>query len=322
VNRIDLAGNPSYGNVGGAEGRFVFGALGPGCTAKPFTVILEYGVSRRTCASLRAWALAWVALDGMTPGSAAYDAALEALTEQFAHAGADPGKLAGSALDQVRTDENALHPAGAEQPEWELREFTLQATAAGIRLREATVKQTPDERFNAERDGARAADLATWINANQAALLAGTATVPEHLPFPPGDAFLGASTLNFFMLINGMHHRDYWTASGIADNDARHKFSLNTCNGCHGEETRTGFLHVGTAPFGAQASLSGFLTGETIKDPVVPATSRTFGELEARAIKLAQFAGSVCKLRAPLDDPVKGVVPLPPILHRPSLRAH
>jgi hypothetical protein len=153
VNRIDLAGNPSYGNVGGAEGRFVFGVLGPGCTARPFTVILEYGVPRRTCASLRDWALAWVALNGMTPGSAAYNAALEALTEQFAHAGADPGKLAGSALDQVRTDENALHPSGAEKPQWELREFTLQATPVGIRLREATVKQTPDEQFNAERDG-------------------------------------------------------------------------------------------------------------------------------------------------------------------------
>lgn len=322
VNRIDLAGNPSYGNVGGAEGRFVFGVLGPGCAVKPFTVILEYGVPRRTCASLRDWALAWVALDGMTPGTAAYDAALEALTEAFAHAGADSGKLAGSALDQVRTDENALHPPDAEQPQWELREFTLQPTPAGPRLHEATVKQTPDERFNGERDGARAPDLATWINANQAALLAGTATVPEHLPFSPGDAFLGASTLNFFMLINGMHHRDYWTASGIANNHARHKLSLNTCNGCHGEETRTGFLHVGTAAFGAQASLSGFLTGETIPDPVVPATSRTFGELEARAIKLAQFATSVCRLSKFAGGLVHGGVPLPPIQHRPSLRTH
>jgi hypothetical protein len=61
-----------------------------------------------------------------------------------------------------------------------------------------------------------------------------------------------------------MHHRDYWTAGGIANNDARHKLSLNTCNGCHGEESHTGFLHVGPVSFGTPANLSGFLTGETI----------------------------------------------------------
>jgi hypothetical protein len=323
VNRIDLAGNPSYGNVGGAEGRFVFGVLSPTCASTEFTVILEYGVPRRSCASLRDWAIAWEALDGMTPGSAAYNAALEALTEPFAHANADPGKLAGSALDQLRTDEIALVASKLENPQWELREFTLQATAAGVRLREATVKQTPDERFNAEREGGRFADLATWINANEAAVLAGTATVPEHLPFPPGDGFLGASTLNFFNPINGNHHLDFWTAPGITSNDARHKFSLNTCNGCHGQETHTGFLHVNRASFGTEASLSGFLTGETVADPVVPSTSRTFNELAARAVKLAQFASSTCgRLVVPPAGVVRTIFPLPPIAFRPSLRTH
>jgi len=322
VNRIDLAGNTSYGSVGGAELRFVFGVLTPTCTTKPFTVILEYGVPRRTCSALRDWALAWEALDAMAPGTATYDAALEALTEQVVHANADPGKLAGSALNQVRSDENALFPPGTEQRDWELREFTLQATAGGIRLREATVKQTPAERFNGERQGGREVDLATWINDNEAALLAGTATVPAQLPFAPGDAFLGGSTLNFFTFLNGMTHRDYWSAPGIANNDARHKMSLNTCNGCHGEETRTGFLQIQPAAFGSVAALSGFLTGETIPDPVVPATSRTFGELAARAIRLAQIAGATCGKR---PGPIRAghpSFPLPPIQHRPSLRAH
>ena len=322
VNRIDLAGNTSYGHVGGAELRFVFGVLGPSCTARPFTVILEYGVPRRSCTQLRDWAVAWEDLDGSAPGTDAYDSALEALTEQVVHANADPGKLAGSALNQVRTDENALFPSGAEHKDWELREFTLQASPSGIRLREATVKQTPDEQFNGERGGGRSADLATWINANEPALLAGTATVPALLPFAPGDPFLGGSTLNFFTQINGMHHRDFWTASGITNNDARHKMSLNTCNGCHGEETRTGFLQIQPAAFGSVAALSGFLTGETIPDPVVPATSRTFGELAARAIRLAQIAGATCGKR---PGPIRAghpSFPLPPIQHRPSLRAH
>jgi hypothetical protein len=322
VNRIDLAGNPSYGHVGGAEGRFVFGVVTPTCAVRPFTVILEYGVPRRTCTSLRDWAQAWVALDAMTPGTAAYNAALEALTEQLAHAGADPGKSAGSALDQLRTDENALHPSSAEQPQWELREFTLQPTGAGVRLQEATVKQTPDERFNAEREGGRAADLATWINANEPAILAGTHTVPGVLPFAPGDSFLAASTLNFFTLVNNMHHRDFWTAPGIANNDARAKLSLATCNGCHGEETRTGFQHVVPEAFGTAAELSGFLTGETVPDPVVAATSRTYNDLAARAVKLAQLASSTCLVRKFPGNPAQAQFPLPPIALRPNLRAH
>ena len=325
VNRIDLAGNPSYGRVGGAEGRFVFGVLGPNCTALQFTVILEYGVPRRTCGALRDWALAWEALDAMAPGSAAYNAALEALTEQFARANADPGKPAGSALDQLRTDEVSLVASIQEAPQWELREFALQPTPAGIRLRQATVKQTPDERFNAEREGARSADLATWINANQAAILAETHTVPDALPFPPGDSFLAASTLNFFNLINGNHHRDFWTANGILSNEARHRFSRNTCNGCHGEETRTAFLHINRAGFGTEATLSGFLTGETIADPVVASTSRTFHELSARAVKLAQLAGATCRrrdLEVLVEARVPPRFPLPPLAHRPDLRAH
>ncbi|HEX3478364.1 MAG TPA: choice-of-anchor X domain-containing protein [Kofleriaceae bacterium] len=322
VNRIDLAGNPSYGHVGGAEGRFVFGVLGPGCATRPFTVIVEYGVPRRTCSSLRQWALAWEALDAMTPGTTAYNAALEALTQQFASASADPGKLAGSALDQLRSDENALHAPGDEQPQWELREFTLQPTAAGVRLREATVKQTPDDKFNGAHGGARAGDLATWINAHQPDILASTHTVPDVLPFPPGDGFLGAATLNFFNPINGMFQHDFWTASGIASNAARHKFSLATCNGCHGAETGTSFLHVGPASFGSAASLSGFLTGATVPDPVVPATKYHFDELAARAVKLAQFAGAACsRLQPPIALP-HAAFPLPPLGVRPALRAH
>jgi hypothetical protein len=322
VNRIDLAGNPSYGHVGGAEGRFVFGVLGPGCATRPFTVIVEYGVPRRTCSSLRQWALAWEALDAMTPGTTAYNAALEALTQQFASASADPGKLAGSALDQLRSDENALHAPGDEQPQWELREFTLQPTAAGVRLREATVKQTPDGKFNGRDGGGRAGDLATWINAHQPDILASTHTVPDLLPFPPGDGFLGAATLNFFNPINGMFQHDFWTASGIASNPARHKFSLATCNGCHGAETGTSFLHVGPASFGSPASLSGFLTGATVPDPVVPATKYHFAELAARAVKLAQFAGATCsRLQPPIALP-HAAFPLPPLGVRPALRAH
>ena len=105
-------------------------------------------------------------------------------------------------------------------------------------------------------------------------------------------------------------------------NAARHKFSLATCNGCHGAESGTSFLHVRPASFGSPASLSGFLTGATVADPVVPATQYHFDELAARAVKLAQFAGATCSRRQPPIALPHAAFPLPPLGVRPALRAH
>ena len=62
--------------------------------------------------------------------------------------------------------------------------------------------------------------------------------------------------------------------------EARHKFSLNTCNGCHGGETQTGFLHVFPRSPGQVSSLSGFLTGETVTD--IRGVTRRLSELLRR----------------------------------------
>src|SRR5262249_40211830 len=143
VNRIDLAGNPSYGTVGGAEGRFVFAALDSSCQPVDFNVILEYGVPRTTCAQLRDWANAWLALDGLTLGSAAYTQARETITDVSTSAGAAPTKPAGSAIDQVRSNEIILGAEGEPLRQWELREFALEnAGGSAVALHEATVKQT------------------------------------------------------------------------------------------------------------------------------------------------------------------------------------
>jgi hypothetical protein len=55
-----------------------------------------------------------------------------------------------------------------------------------------------------------------------------------------------------------------WNAPGLEPRllDARHLFSLTTCNGCHGGETKTSeFLHVAPRDVGERSVLSGFLTG-------------------------------------------------------------
>jgi hypothetical protein len=251
VYRPDLA-NAAAQSAG--EGRFIFGVLSPTGGALPFTVILEYRLPAATPADAARWANDFHALGSMPVGSPAYDSALEALTNRFAGANVEPTRPNGSAISQVRSNEIALSSP------WELREFRL--TAAGA-LAETTVALTPDATFN------DSPTLANLINANAAALKSGTFSLP------PNFATGSAPTLSPFFF--------FWSAPGVSDNDARFMLSVNTCNGCHGGETSTSFLHVTPRQAGTTASLSGFLTGMSMRDPVVSTTTRTFGDLARRA---------------------------------------
>ena len=90
--------------------------------------------------------------------------------------------------------------------------------------------------------------------------------------------YFGESSFNFICRNNNI---DFWNAPGINNPEARHKFSLNTCNGCHGGETQTGFLQVQPRGLGQESSLSGFLLGETVIDPVT-GNPRQLNELKRR----------------------------------------
>jgi hypothetical protein len=115
--------------------------------------------------------------------------------------------------------------------------------------------------------------------------------------------------------------------TGAADNDARHAFSLDTCNGCHGRETQTQFVHVGGAPgvgVGGEAPLSDFLTGITVVDPVDSTRSRHFGDLARRASVLDNLSSSSClvDVRPPPLVDRRFHFPIPPVDVRPTLSAH
>ncbi|XXX73090.1 LamG domain-containing protein [Sorangium sp. So ce134] len=239
VNRIDVR-NLAEGHAG--EGRFVFGVVSQGFPQQ-FTVILEYKLPASTEADVLDWANAWHALGSLPFPSEEYNAALQDITTRFAGRNAAPGRPNGSSLGQLRTNEIAL--AGP----WELREFVL-SPQTGF-LRPETVKLTPDQSF----DGSTT--LADFVNQNEAAILLEQHTVPDTFQ---GSPFLGGSSFN---------NLNAWAAPGILNNEARHKFSLNTCNGCHGAaETGTVFLHVNPRFLGGETTLSGFMTGVTVSDPV------------------------------------------------------
>jgi len=89
--------------------------------------------------------------------------------------------------------------------------------------------------------------LARFINANEATILTETHEVPlsfEDAPFQGGAIF---------------NNIDFWSAPAIVNPEARHKFSLNTCNGCHGGETNTAFLHIFPRIPGQPSTLSATL---------------------------------------------------------------
>ncbi|HEX8852684.1 MAG TPA: hypothetical protein VF754_04315, partial [Pyrinomonadaceae bacterium] len=294
VNRVDLRGNSVYGGGSAGEGRFVFGVMDmrpsgqidpytgqrtTNCSPTQFTVILEYGIDRHGC-DIREWGRQWYKLRNYVLGSPAYNAALQAITDQFTKANAAPSKPNGSALNQLRTNEIAIANLPPDE-HWQLREFRL--PRGDGHLFEANAKQTPHETL-------RNTDLtADYVNADAAAILAGTYTVPDFwlsqkfltnasdVPFPPGVFWNDGPTVP------------------IINRQVRHLFSLGTCSACHNvPETGTLFTHIKPAPFGTPAGLSGFMTGINVTDPADGAPTRNFNEFKRRALDLDMLVHSPC----------------------------
>jgi hypothetical protein len=285
VNRVDLRQNVVYGGGSGGEGRFVFGAIdrrNGGCQPLPFAIIFEYGIRVNSCPALRVWAKKWHDLKALPPNDPTFLSSLEAITETFVKAGANSANPPNnSALNQLRTNENALNPL------WELREFRL-GMAGGTpgHLTSVTVKQEPDASFN------NSAVLAAYVNANAASINLGKHVIPEVEPIS-GQRFLAARspvpTPSFF----------WGRGSDMTTANSRFNLSLNTCSGCHAGETRTFFTHV--SPTSAlPAQLSQFLTGTPapgVHDPDntdADESDRMFADLERRALDLDGLVNSPC----------------------------
>jgi hypothetical protein len=199
------------------------------------------------------------------------------VTDTFTSINASPAKPNGSALNQARTDDIFL---GAP---WELREFTLQPAAGGppSPLLMSTVAQTPQ---NAHQNSAL---LANYVNANTPAILANNYTVPLNWGATPFRGGASSHNLNFD-----------WdgpppACTSIANLNARHEFSLNTCNGCHGAETGTAFKHVQPRPAGVPAALSAFLVGGPAVTDMCGGV-HTFSDIARRQADLCNLLAMTC----------------------------
>jgi hypothetical protein len=289
VNRMDLR-NQAAGNAG--EGRFVFGVLDASGNTFPFTVILEYKLPATTADEFNAWANRWHALNGLSGSK--FLTQLQSVTDAFAGPGIASTRPNGSSIGQIRTNEIAFGPF------WELRQFELSGTGQLVPLSQVGVTNTPDtDRIN------RTQAVTDFVNQNESAILAGTVVVPTTFD---GAPFSGNASAN---------RQDFWNGAvvsvnidggvggtGIHNNEARHQFSLNTCNGCHGGETRTsGFLHIAPRVLGQTAVLSQFLSNPNnigTPDPVDPNTVRVFDDLARRR---TDFRRVLCNPPTALADP-------------------
>jgi hypothetical protein len=291
VNRPDLADKIGYGAAGTAgEARFVFGLGQIGvdgeCRVQDFTVILEYGVKGGSCSAVKSWHQRWKNLALWPAGSAGYRNALQAITLDFTEAGTNPAQSPNqSSLNQLRTNEGALYGI------WQLREFTLRppgdAAGAGT-LGLVTVKQTPDGQFR------HAPLLAQYLLAAEGDILADKHVVPEKFPTAL-DAFLGG-----FINSTEPDISTYWSAdlSGLSNPfETRRKFSLATCDACHGGETGTFFTHIGVRGqrnLGSSTALSKFLLGTS---PVVVPESgepHLYQDLKEREQRMSDILTTPC----------------------------
>jgi hypothetical protein len=221
TNRVDLHA------AGAGEGRLVFGAVDASGAGRPMTVIFEYALpvaDARTGAALTRgdWAARFHALGGL-PFGPAYDAALQAVTDQFTARNASPGRAGGSAIAQVRSNEILMGGP------WQLREFHLTSAGGVLGLRLAPTAQTPPESALAAGTPQNRA-LLRYLTDARAAIHGAFAAVPE--------AILGGQADESFS----------WTFPTPVDAGARHGFAGQTCNGCHFSEAGGlqlgGFYHV------------------------------------------------------------------------------
>lgn len=319
LNRFDLRAGTKFAETDQfcGQGRFVFCLIKSNCTsALSYTAIFEYSIFKgSSCEEMKSWAQQWFDLNELTLGSAEYNQALQAITDQFTQCGSNPGGIHQSSLAQLRTNDLTLSPAPKQ---WELREFKID-NSTGL-LKQVTVAQTPADKYNAKVINDDVQRFAKFVNQNRADITAGAYHVPAEFQ---GFGFLGAASKILGQPTGAPPKPYHWNGTDstnkptfIQSHSARSNFSFQTCSGCHAGETQTAFTHIDTAFFGRAATLSGFLTGKagfrgidsdgdstngqfTIKDPALRPTPenpifKTFNEINRRAADIKSVVSTSC----------------------------
>lgn len=320
VNRLDLRRGVAYGGSTG-ELRFVFEMIDPAtCGSRPFNLILEYEVPLGSCEEARDWGTLWYELDSYALGDPDLSAKLSDITTRITTRDVAPGRPNGSALLSLRTNEQFMAWPHYPDRNWDMRAFTLDGDSGY--LEPSALDRTPAGPWEVPDATTGEAPIDAFISSNLTAILDGTHWVEPtwngHAPFQGGHAGYGQVACWISPCTSpGNHTEDrgrWWgTASSGTTRDqraARHRFSLATCNGCHGREgiddATVGvsvplatpdqpFRHVEGHGPGTAATLSRFLTGT--HDGCHPSTNLLVPPLGTN-----DCADGCC----PVGDPVHG----------------
>ena len=131
VNRFDLRERAA--GIPAGEGRFTFCLIESNCTRPlEMTCVIEYAIPKPDiCDTLQNWAQQWFNLKNFTLGSSAYNAALQAITDQYSKWGTG-NKVGNTNLDAIRTNEREFAPFDGSPRRWEFREFGLNTSPRSI----------------------------------------------------------------------------------------------------------------------------------------------------------------------------------------------
>ncbi|MNK09025.1 hypothetical protein D3C87_269730 [compost metagenome] len=304
VNRIDLRGNSAYtaSFADGGETRFIFSLIDPytGNIAmspdQPFSqqmdgvgfgdwrglnVIMEFGNIQTEKCDVLDLAQEWLDLSdasfsfGTASANNAYKTALQHITDYVTTAGASTGRINGSAINRIRTNEKAfadrdlsleVHLGWARQ-DWEFRQFELDPVTHGFKLvplsnnPPITSNAAPniDEDFSGTSQPVINDNLLSWIyGGNKLKVKRGNFNMPSFLL--AGTAVVTSEAAHYYDF-----NRDNWITKSPAyasvtfqngseeAKQIRQQFSLNTCIGCHNGDTKTRFMHVNTLAYNEPA---------------------------------------------------------------------
>jgi hypothetical protein len=308
VSRLDLRKHRPNGEPLGGEVRFVFGVLAanevnPPCPTLSSdgvsTLIFEYSPAKTDENQVQDFGRRWLDLSTLT--GSAYRSALQTLTEEVVNSGR---------LLRIRTNES---PGNGE---WTLGEFEPNATTKY--MQRSTIKQSPTMALA----GGTSQQLSDWIWQNRSELSANAfdfeiGSQGNNQPIAsywvpntfPGTSTFFRGSLN---LLPG-NPPQFWTGpvpTGTNSEEqawdwpnARFRFSVGTCRGCHGQDAGANLFHIQPTTPGEPPVLSRFLNGENEEfvDPANPDFRRVFNEMYRRETDLRKLVNG-----SPVLQPIFG----------------
>ena len=283
------------------ELRLIYGLVDPTTgAAKNFTVAFEYAIPARNANDVTLWHRRWRNELSVDVGSAAWIDGVSKLVWEITRAegarntshslypgnpclGCGQARPHDSNLHQIRTNDYKV--LGATQ---EFREFRIPLSGgAGQNQGGAPVhfylNQTMSDRFMNKPS----AKLGKYLDVFCEHVAAEHHKVPQDFPDKQGDNCNAAQTANSVQagrIDNAMNNTSWWLADtnlfascrGLSKNEIRHRFSRNTCNGCHGYEmgfrndTAVNNFMIRPRASGVESTLSPFISPGTyaVRDPV------------------------------------------------------